>query len=67
MPSKCKRPNYKAPEYKPAKMCLKTSISPGLIFWILEYIKTNQEQTKGPTYNDVTSFRIIDLLSKWYT
>ena len=24
---------YKPPEYKPPKMCLKMSISPGLIFW----------------------------------
>ena len=29
---------YKPPEYKPPKKCLRTSISPGLIFGILRYI-----------------------------
>ena len=35
---------YKPPEYKPTKMCLKMAISPGLIFGILRYfdfVKTN--------------------------
>ena len=30
-------PNISPPEYKPPKMCLKTFISPGLIFGILRY------------------------------
>ena len=37
MSSEYKPPEYKPPEYKPPKKCLRTSISPGLIFGILRY------------------------------
>ena len=44
MPSEYKPSEYKPPEYKPPKKCLLTSISPGLIFGILQYL----EITKVP-------------------
>ena len=37
VPPNISPPEYKPPEYKPPKMCLKTFISPGLIFGILRY------------------------------
>ena len=37
-PLEYKPPEYKPPKYKPPKKCLRTSISPGLICWILRYL-----------------------------
>ena len=38
MPSEFKPPEYKLPRIKPPKKCLRTFISPGLIFGILRYL-----------------------------
>ena len=47
MPSEYKPPpNISPPEYKPSKKCLKTSISPGLTFGILQYLGWDKKYSR---------------------